>query len=114
MLAAQMRALSTLCLAVALAGCAGVQVTPLTPVGAESMRGRDILVLQREKPSFTAMTVGTAGLIGGALGGAMAISEGNRIASENGITDPAPRIGQALLAELEESHGVRLAGTAAA
>src|SRR5204862_4244006 len=104
MLPGAVQKLRNLVLLFMLGGCAGPQVAPLTPAGAEALRGRDMIVLLREKPSFGAMTVGTAALIGGALGGAMTISEGNRIVAENGIDDPAARIAQALAAELAESR----------
>jgi hypothetical protein len=105
--------LLTQTLLLALAGCAGVPHVPLTPTGVQAIKGRDVVVLVHETPDFAAMTPAAAGLIGGLLGAAVMISEGNSMVRRHSIEDPAPALAQELGADLKESYGVRLAAKAA-
>ncbi len=94
----------------ALGGCAGPRVVPLDQASHTQLRGRTSSVVHREMPSFSAATPGKASF---ALVGAFAMLEaGDKIVKEDGIEDPAVRIGEELLQALASGYAMRIVGNA--
>ncbi len=88
-----------------LAGCAGPKLVPFDKADAQ-LHGRTITLVHREMPSFSAATPGKASF---ALVGAFAMLEaGDKIVKEDGIEDPAVRIGEDLLQAIAASNGMRI------
>lgn len=87
------------------AGCVSTKTVPLASKGSE-LKGKSIVVVQHERPAFTAMTAGKMatgamfGAIGGAIASASIVSAGNRIVDENHLEDPAPRMAQGIVTDL--------------
>src|SRR5262245_24065372 len=63
------------------------KVTALSAAAASARSGKVLAVTRHEKPSFSAMTAGKAGL--GMVGAFAMLSAGNKIVNDNGIADPA-------------------------
>ena len=72
------------------------------------MQGKSIILIQRESPSFVAMTSGK-GMFAVAGVGAAAVA-GNKLVEETGIVDPAMIISRKLAQGLAEEYGVTLSG----
>jgi hypothetical protein len=60
----------------------------------------------RQKPAFTAMTVGTVTF--GVVGAAVAVSEGNQIIAQHDVADPADAIATVLSTVMQTSHGAQI------
>lgn len=85
-------------------GCVSVKQIPMDSSSASAIGGRTVVLTEREKPSFGAMTVGKA--MFGALGAAAMISAGNKIVGDNNVDDPAPYISSRLSKELADKRSV--------
>lgn len=93
---------------IAFAGCASPRLVPLDKEANARLRGRSITLVHREMPSFSAATPGKASF---ALVGAFAMLQaGDKIVKEDGIEDPAVRIGEELLQAIAGSNGMRIVG----
>ena len=97
-----------------LAGCASVPEVPIASAP-EELRGREITLAVRDKPSFAAMTADkmAAGALFGAIGGATAgsamESAGNDLVAEYNVDDPAESIVHALGNGLQTRFSTTLA-----
>src|SRR5690348_2384639 len=86
-------------------GCVSTKTVPLASKSSE-LKGKSIIVVQHERPSFTAMTAGKMavgglfGAVGGAVAGASIVSAGNKIVDENHLEDPAPKVAQGIATDL--------------
>lgn len=86
-------------------GCVSTKTVPLASKGSE-LKGKSIVVVQHERPAFTAMTAGKIatgalfGAVGGAIAGASMVSAGNKIVDENHMEDPAPKVAQGIATDL--------------
>jgi hypothetical protein len=86
-------------------GCVSTKTVPLASKGSE-LKGKSIIVVQHERPSFTAMTAGKMavgglfGAVGGAVAGASIVSAGNKIVDENHVEDPTPQLAHAIATDL--------------
>ena len=87
-------------LCLSLIGCAGVQTQRLSDDTMSSLQGKSVTLVQRESPSFVAMTSGK---------GMFAVA-GNNLVKDAQIEDPATAIGSALGQELAAKHGVSILG----
>jgi hypothetical protein len=74
--------------ALALGGCMSVKPVQALAEAVNALQGQPLTVVTYTKPDFAAMTYGKAA-IGGLIGGAVMISDGNTIVRENDIPDPA-------------------------
>ncbi len=72
---------------------------------AAQLNGRSVVVTRHEKPSFNAMTPGTA--MFALIGAAAANSAGNKIVEENGVADPADILVSALVPAVVERYGLQ-------
>ncbi|MFC4161198.1 hypothetical protein [Chitinimonas lacunae] len=86
-------------------GCVSINRLPLDGKLAPTLKDQVITHTVREKPSFVAMTPGSAAL--GILGAAAMISQGNSIIRENKVADPADSIAADVAKLLSEQHGTR-------
>lgn len=86
-----------------LSGCA-TKTVPLTSNIGSAYRGKTITYSVHEQPDFTAFTADKA--MFGAIGGASAVSKGNKIITENKVPDPATIIGATLVNDLATKYGV--------
>lgn len=101
-------AVVSLCgLAVVLAGCA----TPTVPMQqnvAATLKGKTVArTTYAAKPDFTAMTPANGAF--GLVGALAAISAGNSLVNDNGLTVPSDTIGQVLVSQLRDERGMRMA-----
>ena len=99
----------TLVLASALLGaCASTQNVAVSSDTLATMQGKSLVLIQRESPSFVAMTSGK-GMFAVAGVGAAALA-GNKMVKENDIVDPAMTISRRLANGLVDEYGVALRG----
>jgi hypothetical protein len=82
------------------------KVTALPAKVAAAISGKTIAVTRHERPSFTAMTAGKASF--GLFGAAAMISAGNKIVTDNGISDPADLLEQNLAPAVAKHLGAQL------
>ena len=80
------------------AGCASTVNTPLSTTRADQIRGKSLVVVTHEKPSFTAATATKA--MFGAFGALAMVSEGDDIVAANDIQDPSVEIGAKIASSL--------------
>ncbi len=86
-----------------LAGCVSTRNSPLSADRTQALRGKTIVVSDRPRADFVAMTAGKAAF---ALVGAVAMIEaGNAIVKDNGIDDPTILLSQNLTSEAEVRYG---------
>jgi hypothetical protein len=81
------------------------RTVPVSQSVAAQLNGRSVVVTRHEKPSFNAMTPGTAAFA--LIGAAAANSAGNKIVEENGVADPADILASSLTAAVVERYGLR-------
>lgn len=89
-------------------GCAATQNSPAEPETLANFKGKSLMLIQRESPTFVAMTSGK-GMFAVAGVGAAAVA-GNKLVKDNAIADPAMNIGHSLANALTTRHGVKLHG----
>src|SRR5689334_12375484 len=82
-----MKKLVILAGALALGGCMSVKPVSAPASAVDALQGQNLTTVTYVRPDFAAMTYGKAA-IGGLLGGAVMISDGNAIVKENDIKDP--------------------------
>ncbi len=95
-------------LASALLGACASQNVAVSSDTLATMQGKSLVLIQRESPSFVAMTSGK-GMFAVAGVGAAALA-GNKIVKENDIVDPAMTISRRLANGLVNEYGVALRG----
>ena len=102
-----LRVVITFCL-LFLVGCAGVSKKniQLSTETGNLLTNQSLVVSKRPQPDFSAFTPSSALL--GAIGGAMTISRGNRIVTENQIADPAVFISSTLSNDLMNKYKVNI------
>lgn len=91
------------------AGCGSLNAPPVPLAETISLKGARLALVVPESPSFLARTpsrVSLLGAIGGVLGAAAQLSEGDRLVNQFAITDPALATGQGLAARLRASYGM--------
>lgn len=93
-------------LCLTLIGCAGVPTQRISDDTMSSLKGKSVTLVQRESPSFVAMTSGKGMFAVAGVGAAAAA--GNSLVEEAQIEDPATAIGVALGQELAAKHGVSI------
>lgn len=93
---------------VLLAGCAAAPTQRLSEDTMSTMNGKTVTLIQRESPTFVAMTSGK-GMFAVAGVGAAAVA-GNNLVKDAQIEDPANAIRSALGEELANKHGAKIAG----
>ena len=91
-----------------LGACAGTPSVPVSSDALNSMQGRSLMLVQRESPSFVAMTSGKGMFAVAGVGAAVAA--GNKMVEENGISDPAMAISRSLAENLVSEYGLTLRG----
>lgn len=108
-----MKNLLPIILCLLIVGCASVPTQQAaTPDTLRSLSGKNVTVVQRETPSFVAMTSGK-GMF--ALAGATAaVVAGNKLVKEKQIEDPARIIAEELAQKMSSKHGVRVTGKSSA
>lgn len=89
-----------------ISGCVSTQTIPIDPSKFSTVKPKSIIVTNREKPDFAAMTAGKA--MFGLLGAAAMISEGNKIIRENSVEDPASFISFELRNELSNKYSLNI------
>ena len=98
--------------ALALGGCMSVKPVQAPADAIDALKGQPFTSVTYVKPDFSAMTYGRAA-IGGLIGGAVMVSEGNALVKDNDIPDPALRIEPKLTAlitdRLKSSGATRIA-----
>ncbi len=98
-----------LIIAVSLLGaCAAPQNLAISSDSLVSMRGKSLVLVQRESPSFVAMTSGKGMFAVAGVGAAVAA--GNKMVSENRIVDPAMSISRSVAGKLEAQYGLTVSG----
>jgi hypothetical protein len=102
--------LHCLLLTTLLMGCAGTPNTPLSTSPADQMRGKSLVVVTHEKPSFSAVTATKA--MFGAFGAMAMIGEGEQIVKDNNIQDPSIYIGEEIANSLAERFDLSASTTA--
>jgi len=103
-----MKALIAVILSMTLIGCAGAPTQRISDDAVSSLKGKSVTLVQRESPSFVAMTSGKGMFAVAGVGAAAAA--GNNLVEEAQIEDPATAIGAALGQELAAKHGVSIVG----
>jgi len=103
-----MKKIVLLVCAFALGGCMSVKPVQAPAEAVEALKGQPLTTVTYVHPDFAAMTYGKAA-IGGLLGGAGMVSDGNTIVKENEIPDPALRIEPKLTALVGER--LKVSGT---
>jgi hypothetical protein len=87
-----------------LSGCVSTRNAALTADRTPALQGKTIVVSNRPRADFVAMTAGKAAF---ALVGAVAMIEaGNAIVKDNGVDDPTVLLAQNLIGEAELRYGV--------
>jgi hypothetical protein len=86
-----MKQIVCLMAALALGGCASVKPEQAPSEAVDALKGQPLTAVTYTRPDFSAMTYGRAA-IGGLIGGAVMISEGNAVVKDNDIPDPAVQI----------------------
>jgi hypothetical protein len=87
--------------ALALGGCMSVKPVQAPAEAVDALKGQPLTAVTYVRPDFAAMTYGKAA-IGGLIGGAVMVSDGNAIVKENEIPDPVLRIEPKLTALVAE------------
>lgn len=100
-----MKYLLLLVVSLSLAGCASTQNIPVDSSTLDSFGGKRLILVQRESPSFIAMTYGK-GMFALAGVGAAATA-GNNLVKEKNIVDPAMGIAESLGTILKSRYGLR-------
>jgi hypothetical protein len=100
-----LRILVLVCAVAATAGCVSVQHLPMDAASADSMKGKEMVLAERPRPDFAAMTPTKA--MFGAIGGAAMVGEGNDIVKANAVQDPAIYIGESLAEALGTRYSIR-------
>lgn len=95
----------------AIVGCASTQNVAVAPETLSNLEGKSLTLVQRESPSFVAMTSGKGMFAVAGVGAATAA--GNKLVKEKDIADPALTIGQSLAQNLSDEHGVVVRGKSA-
>ena len=103
-----MKALTFGVLLLMLGACASTQNVAVSSDTRDAMQGKSVILVQRETPSFVAMTSGKGMFAVAGVGAAVA--EGNKMVSENGIVDPAMTISRTLAENLVSDYGLQLQG----
>lgn len=91
-----------------LAGCAATQNKPADPATLAELKGKKVVLVQRESPSFVAMTSGKGMFAVAGVGAAVAA--GNKLVKEKNIVDPAMNIATSLGKTLNSRFGATMAG----
>ncbi len=107
-----MRILLLLVVSLSLAGCASTQNKPMDAATLAGLNGKRLILVQRESPSFIAMTSGKG--MFAVVGVGAAAAAGNNLAQEENIVDPAMTIATTLGQTLKSRHGVNLVGKTSA
>ncbi len=94
-----------------LSACAGTPSVPVSADALDSMRGKSLVLVHRESPSFVAMTSGKGMFAVAGVGAAVAA--GNKMVEENDISDPAMAISRGLAQDLATEFGISLSGETA-
>ena len=97
-----MRNLTALTLVLLAVGCASTSTQPLSSDATKNLTGKSIQVIQRESPTFVAMTSGKGMFAVAGVGAAAAA--GNKLVKDKQIADPAQQIGSALAGLLASEH----------
>jgi hypothetical protein len=88
------------------APCHAARATqPLDATVAEALRGQPVTYVARPAARLSSMTPGNSAL--GLLGGLMNVADGDKLARENQLQDPAPALAQTLLKTLASSFGAQ-------
>lgn len=95
-------------LCVSLVGCAGVQTQRLSADTVSSLDGKSVTLVQRDSPSFVAMTSGKGMFAVAGVGAAAAA--GNSLVEDANIEDPASAIASELGMALTTKHGANVVG----
>jgi len=90
---------------VSLTAGAKERAVPISDKVGAQLTGRSIVVTRHEKPSFNAMTPGTAAF--GLIGVGAANSAGNKIVEENGVADPAEVLVDSLVPAVVKKYGLQ-------
>jgi hypothetical protein len=88
------------------AGCVSVEQIPMSASSAEAIKGKELVLAERAKPDFSAMTPSRGAF--GMIGAAVTISEGNKLVQEHGVEDPAVYIARTLASDLQGRYSTRL------
>ena len=103
-----MKSLPLVLACVLLGACASTQNVAVSTDTLASMQGRSLVLIQRESPTFVAMTSGKGMFALAGVGAAAAA--GNELVSENQIVDPAMTISRELAQGLIDEYGMSLRG----
>ena len=95
-----------------LPGCISVPKATATDTVTSSWSGKSVVLTERPRAAFVAMTAGKAAFA--LVGAVAAIDAGKRLVTENDIEDPAPRVARELLAIAHTQYGVVPANSPAA
>lgn len=103
-----MKALLAVAVVLLLNACASTNNLAVTADALDSMRGKSLILVQRESPSFVAMTSGKG--MFAVVGVGAAVAEGNKMVKTNNVVDPAMTISQAIADTLIDNYGLNLGG----
>lgn len=103
-----MKALPLVVACMLLGACASTQNLAVSPDTLKTMRGKSLILIQRESPGFVAMTSGKGMFAVAGVGAAVAA--GNNMVGENDIVDPAMNIGRTLSQNLVDNYGLTPGG----
>ena len=103
-----MKALPLVVACLLLGACASTQNLAVSPDTLKTMRGKSLVLIQRESPGFVAMTSGKGMFAVAGVGAAVAA--GNNMVSENNIVDPAMNISRSLSRNLVDNYGLTPGG----
>src|SRR5882724_7156279 len=102
--------------ALALGGCMSVKPVQAPADAVDALNGQPLTSVTYVRPDFAAMTYGKAA-IGGLIGGAVMVSDGNTIIKENDVPDPAlliePKLTALVTDRLKASGAAKIADRAA-
>lgn len=107
-----MKKLLLLVISLSLAGCAATQNKPMDASTMAALKGKSLILVKRESPSFIAMTSGKG--MFAVVGVGAAAAAGNELVRENKIVDPAMTIATSLGQTLNTRYGLRVAGKTSA
>ncbi len=105
-----MKTLLIVVIALFLGACASTQNVAVSPDTLDSLRGKSLVLVQRESPGFVAMTAGKGAFA--VVGVGAAIAEGNKMVEENSVADPVMTISKAVADGLVINYGLALHGEA--
>ncbi len=91
-----------------LGACAAPQNLAVSSDSLLTMRGKSLVLIQRESPSFVAMTSGKGMFALAGVGAAVAA--GNKLVDEHRIVDPALSIGRRVAENLVAQYGLTVQG----